>query len=519
MNIPESIIIAGGGTAGWMAANLLQHAWPKTIITLVESAEIGVIGVGEGSTPYLKTFFKNLGISDAEWMPKCNATYKAGIDFSAWSETPGYKKYFHPFFSELDIEPATSFFTNALAQRRGDAVYAHPDFHFVSTQIAKQYRAPIPVRPLGHELDYGYHFDSSLLGVFLKERAISLGLIRIEDTVINVELDADGCISSLLTKINGEVKAEFFVDCTGFRSLLMGENLKVPFKSFKNNLVNNAAVAISTPLADDMPIPSQTSSKALSHGWAWGIPLTNRFGNGYVYSDTHINATDAEAEFRAHLNISGDADITVKHLKMKVGRLEKHWHKNCLAVGLSQGFIEPLEATALMLTQYTIDSFIKCAGENVGSMTAVVAEKNREKFNGKINNVIEGIRDYIVTHYKLNSRSDSEYWREAREEIQISNNLSALLSSWQKSGEEFEETLSVLKNNLIYHRASWYVILSGMGFFPRATLHNRLQHGRLQHQRYTVSDPMGNRRIQQEIYCKEKAAILFPDHREFLLTM
>jgi flavin-dependent dehydrogenase len=491
---PKKIIIAGGGTAGWMSASLLQHSWPKAQIILVESQNIGTIGVGEGSTPYLKQFFKKLNIAEHEWMPSCHATYKSGIEFPNWSERPGYESYFHPFFSPLDIQTGEVFFEQAKAQKLGVCSNAHPDYYFVNTQIAQNCKAPISETYPNLDIDYGYHFDAGLLAAFLKKRCLRLGLENVIDDITDVKVSTNGDINGLITKNNGKLNADFFVDCTGFNGLLIQKTLKVEFISFKDNLFNDSAVAIQTPKDNQSPIKSSTCSTALSCGWAWQIPLTNRYGNGYVYSSDFISAHQAEQELKEHLKIGDQQNIQVKHLKMKVGRVEKHWYKNCLAVGLSQGFIEPLEATALMLVQFTIEEFIKAYSNNSEQITM------QKSFNDNVNHMIEGVRDYIVTHYKVNSKSNSPYWKKCREHAAISDNLSSLLKAWGDP-ELFEDELEKQQDLLVYLRPSWYVILAGMGLFPEQSLK---QNDSVKHH------------SQAQIHCVSIVNKLFPDHREYL---
>lgn len=491
---PKKVVIAGGGTAGWMSATLLQYSWPEAQITLVESQNIGTIGVGEGSTPYLKQFFKKLNIAEYEWMPLCNATYKSGIEFPNWSETPGYKSYFHPFFSPLDIETGDLFFKLAKAQKRGVSSNAHPDFYFVNTQIAQKCKAPISENYQNLDIDYGYHFDAGLLASFLKQRCLKLGLVNVIDDITSVEVSTNGDISGLNTKKSGRLSADLFVDCTGFNGLLIQKALNVKFISFKDNLFNDSAVAIQTPKDSQSPIRTSTCSTALSSGWAWQIPLANRYGNGYVYSSEFINAEQAEHELKEHLNISHQQNIQVKHLKMKVGRVEKHWYRNCLAVGLSQGFIEPLEATALMLVQFTLEEFIK-------EYTVNQKQIHQQKLiNDKVNHMIEGVRDYIVTHYKVNSKSSSQYWMKCREHTHISDNLSALLDAWSDP-KLFEEELEKQQDSLAYLRPSWYVILAGMGLFPEQAL---------------IQNNSATHHSQAQKHCIDVVDKLFPDHREYL---
>jgi len=494
---PKKIIIAGGGTAGWMSASLLQHSWPKARIVLIESENIGTIGVGEGSTPYLKQFFKKLNIAEHEWMPDCNATYKSGIEFPNWSETPGYESYFHPFFSPLDIETGELFFKKAKAQKRGVCSNAHPDYYFVNTQIAQKCKAPISEHYPNLDIDYGYHFDAGLLATFLKKRSLTLGLINIIDDITEVEMHENGDIKGLITNNNGIQSADLFVDCTGFKGLLIQQALKQKFISFKDNLFNDSAVAIQTPKNNKSSITTSTRSTALSSGWAWRIPLANRYGNGYVYSSDFLTEQEAEQELKTHLQISPKDNVKVKHLKMKVGRVDNHWHRNCLAVGLSQGFIEPLEATALMLVQFTLEEFIEKYTDNEQKI------KQQEVFNNKVNHMVEGVRDYIVTHYKVNSKSNSAYWDKCREHTNISSNLAELLNTWGDP-ELFEDALEKQQDSLAYLRPSWYVILAGMGLFTE----NAIQPNNDE-----------NNHLQAQKYCISVVNKLFPDHRQYLDNM
>lgn len=454
---PKKILIVGGGTAGWMAANLLATHWPDVEVCLLESTEIGIVGVGEGTTPHLRFFFDEVGIEESEWMPRCNATYKNGISFVDWSNIPGFESYFHPFPAQLDdIFTVPTFFNHVSARMKGYKVNAHPDAYFLETYITYKNLGPIAAETFPFGVAYGYHFDSTLLGQFLAEKAITRGVKRLYGTVTEVILNPAGAIESVRVDDASLMGADFFIDCSGFKSLLLQGALKTPYVSFKENLFNNAAVVMPSAMSD--VIPPQTKSTALSNGWAWQIPLTNRFGNGYVYSDDYISADQAEMELRRHLNLI-DSPIEARHLKMKIGRVEKHWEKNCLAVGLSQGFIEPLEATALSLTFNTLSFFIKYFEK--GAFT----NQFEQEFNKDINARFDGVRDYIVCHFKANQRKDTRYWRDNAENIHLSDTLQQILHYWYK-GDDFAKNLYV--NNLIgsYQPKSWACLLAGYGVFP-----------------------------------------------------
>src|SRR5438552_10641483 len=354
----KKIVIVGGGSAGWMTAMIFADALIKKgiEIAVLESPAVGIIGVGEGSTPWLRGFFDKLGIEESEWMPECHATYKCGITFDGWSTKPGFTSYFHPFASMLDNLTMTQFVHNANARLNGADVCAHPNRFFIAARLAEKHMAPKPARSFPFDVWYGYHFDAVLLGQYLHKKAVERGVTYKPCHVEEVKLDERGDIASIRTKEGETIAADFFVDCTGFASLLLQKALGTPYLPFTDNLFNDAAVAMPTPM--DESIPSMTVSTAMRHGWAWTIPLTSRYGNGYVYSSAFCSADEAERELREHLGML-DADVEARHLKMKIGRVTQHWNKNCLAVGLSQGFIEPLEATALLFIQRTATAFVE----------------------------------------------------------------------------------------------------------------------------------------------------------------
>ncbi|MEA3080256.1 MAG: hypothetical protein QOF05_1664, partial [Sphingomonadales bacterium] len=355
---PRSVVILGGGTAGWMTANLLHRRWSEhgTKVSLIESSAIGIIGVGEGSTPQLKAFFDDLGIAEAEWMPRCNATYKAGIEFSGWSDKPGYERYFHPFPTDLDGFTQAKFFYATHVRRAGRDVPAHPDPFFLPTRIARDSLAPLAPASFPFSVSYGYHFDAHLIGAFLRDVGTSRGIEHVDVRIASVELDDQGDVKALVAEDGRRFEADFFVDASGFRATIIEGALKEPHRSFGENLFNDRAVVTPTPWPAG-GIQACTRSIAKSAGWIWNIPLTNRVGNGYVYSSRYIDPDDAANELRAHLDLNADAEV--RHLEMRCGRIERSWVRNCLAVGLAQGFLEPLEATALHIVLGTVNAFLQ----------------------------------------------------------------------------------------------------------------------------------------------------------------
>jgi 2-polyprenyl-6-methoxyphenol hydroxylase-like FAD-dependent oxidoreductase len=461
MHPPQHIAIVGGGTAGWMTACLLRQRWRERgiAVSLVESAEIGTVGVGEGSTPYLRRFFATLGIAERDWMPVCDATYKCGIRFPGWSSVPGYESYVHPFFNEADRELGNLFFTNACLRRRGQAADANPQDFFLAAELARQRLAPL-YRQAGPGTDYAYHFDAGKLGAFLRTHATGLGVRHVVDTVARVERLENGDIAALQLSSGERIAADLFVDCSGFKGLLINEALGEPFLPYRDNLFNDHAIAIATPLVEGEDIPSETVSAALRHGWAWQLPLTTRHGNGYVYSSDFVSDDEAERELREHLGAAAEG-ATARRLRMRVGRVERHWSRNCVAIGLAQGFIEPLEATALMLIQFSVEGFI-AALEADG-----FGRGRQDAYNRRVNEMFEGVRDYVVAHYQLNTRRDTDYWRANRAHRRISDRLASLLDVWDRGGD-FEAELESHGSALMYLRPSWYALFAGMGRFPGA---------------------------------------------------
>jgi len=458
VNAPLKIVILGGGTAGWMAANLFVKKWSskKVQVSLVESPNVGIIGVGEGSTPTLQRFFEMIDVKESQWMPRCNATYKVNIRFDGWSPRSGINSYSHPFTSQVDTFTSRPFTVNCRTRRLGLATHTQPEDFFLNGLLAKQGKSPIAPANFPFKMEYGYHFDSHLLGDFLAELAIERGVTRHIEHIVAVKRKDSGDIASIQTKHGAVIEGDFFVDCSGFASVLMQKTLGVNFKSYQDNLFNDSAIVMPTPM--DGIIPVETVSTALSSGWCWKIPLKNRFGNGYVYSADFISPDQAETELRTHLQCL-NSHIEAKHLNIKVGRLDTQWSHNCMGLGLSQGFIEPLEATALHLVQVSIELFIERF--EAGNFS----NKHRDEYNTNMAESFDRVRDYIVAHYKLNTRDDSDYWRANRENTHLSDSLRHLLDVWFKRGDLNDE-IERQKISSHFNSASWHCLLAGYGAFP-----------------------------------------------------
>jgi 2-polyprenyl-6-methoxyphenol hydroxylase-like FAD-dependent oxidoreductase len=451
---PRRIVILGGGTAGWIVANLLVRAWggdPQVTITLVEAPDIGTIGVGEGSTPSLKRFFEVIGVAERDWMPRCQATYKTSIRFAGWSPAAPWPDYSHPFTTQVDTHTDEAFVLNCRNRRLGHDVWVRPDDFLLNGVLAAQGKAPITPPHFPFRMEYGYHFDAALLGEYLRGVAVTRGVIHRPARVVDVTRTASGDIAALLTDRGEAIAGDFFIDCSGFAATLIEGALDVPFHSFADNLFNDAAVVM--PTEPDGPPPVETVATAQSNGWRWRIPLRHRIGNGYVYASASQSADAAEAELRAAL---GDDTTPARHLRFRVGQRARHWERNCLAVGLAQGFIEPLEATAIHLVLNTVELFIR----HYDTTT-----RARDTVNAAITARIEGVRDYIVAHYKLTTRTDTEYWRANAANMALSDPLLHLLDCWFRKGDLGEE-LARQGQQSHFGNLSWHCLLAGYGAFP-----------------------------------------------------
>ncbi len=462
---PENIVIVGGGSAGWMAASIFLRTFGKqgSKITLIESGNIPTIGVGEGTTPLFKKFLRVLGISEQEFMATCNATFKLGISFPGWTNSEEFGTYFHPFAASGYSQYNQEFFSNCDLRRSGEMASTDPAHFFFNAEMAEQRKAPFGPPPCdSSKMDYAYHFDTVLLAEYMKNRCLDQGINYVVDDVQEVIQKENGDIDYLVTASSGNLSGDFFVDCTGFRKMNIGQTLGTEVISYKSRLFNDSAVVIRTPVPEDSDITPYTESRALKCGWAWRIPLAEKVSWGYVYSADYTSHEDAENELRNHI---GDAakNLPALLIKLQVGRASEHWKNNCVAVGLSQGFIEPLEATALGLTQFTINRFVTHFTR--GGYQPVY----RDHFNNIINEAFDCTVDYIQTHYILNTREDTQYWRDCRANENISDSMRAVIAGWDSTSDDF---LSVLKEHV--HRSSyapysWYCILSGMGRYSEKT--------------------------------------------------
>ncbi|MFN6935591.1 MAG: tryptophan halogenase family protein [Tsuneonella sp.] len=452
---PPRVVVLGGGSAGWITACLLHKEWAARggSITLVESPEIGIIGVGEGSTPQLKALWDHLGIDEAAFMEACDATYKLGIRFSGWSERPGFESYFHPFAGPTDLHTQPGYEAACALARRGFEVPVVPDDWFLSARLANARKAPHPAPNFPFGPSYGYHFDAYKLGAFLRDWAVPRGVTNLERRISEVALDANADVAALVCEDGERIEGDIFVDCSGFAGVIGQRALGGRFVPFADNLFNDRAVVM--PTAHREPYRPQTDAIAMSAGWRWSIPLTTRVGNGYVYSSAYISDEDAESELRAACGSEAEA----RFIGMRVGRVAESWHRNCISTGLAQGFIEPLEATALHIVIATALDFAR-AYES-GGFTPML----RDDFNRRTAERYEGIRDYIVAHYRMSQRTDTEYWRANRENQALSDGLKSMMTAWFTQAD-IAKANAEAHEEPPYSAMSWQALFAGYGTLP-----------------------------------------------------
>lgn len=445
------IVVAGGGTAGWMAAAALSRFLGNTPITLVESEAIGTVGVGEATIPQIHLFVGGLGIHDAEIVRETKATYKLGIEFDGWLE-PGHR-YMHAFGivgRAVGIIP----FRQLWHRARAEGVAEEFGHYYFNEVAARMGRMAIPDGPQNTALGlvHAYHFDASLFAAFLRRYAEQRGVTRIEGKIEGVERNgSSGDIAALLIDGGRKIEGSFFLDCTGFRSLLLGETLGVGFRDWSGFLPCDRALAV--PCARSDAFRPYTQSLARTAGWQWRIPLQHRTGNGHVYCSRFIS--DDEAASTLLENLDGEALDVPRPLRFTAGQRERIWSHNCVALGLAAGFMEPLESTSIHLIQSSIARLLPFLPQN--SATSAV----REKFNRMTATEWEQIRDFLVLHYKANRRLGEPFWNECRA-MAIPDTLAEKIALFE------EAAIIVRDDNELFTEEGWGQVMIGQGLQPRS---------------------------------------------------
>lgn len=449
--VVKRVVVAGGGTAGWVTASaLVAHLGPLLDITLVESEEISTIGVGESTVPTFKTFHDFMAIKEDHFMAATQATFKLGIEFRNWGQIGD--RYIHPFGT---IGRRVSWMADfhhfwLHAQSRGFG--GDLGEYCVEWMAGEADRMALDVMPnIGH----AYHIDASRYARFLREIAEPAGVKRVEGKIQSVDLDPErGFIDAIVLESGQRIEADLFLDCTGFRSLLLGQALGTEFEDWGRWITTNSAVAVQS--TSERPFRPYTGAYAHEAGWRWRIPLQHRDGNGFVFCNEFMS--DDEAHARLLAEIEGDPLIEPWLVRFKTGMREKTWVKNCVGLGLAGGFIEPLESTSIHLMMAAVTRLIQDFPFN-GCNPALINE-----FNEKSRLEFECIRDFIILHYHVTERDDSAFWRRCRT-MDIPDSLKHRMELWQQDGRAYQ------LSHELFRIDSWAMVLLGQQFAPTGYHH------------------------------------------------
>lgn len=451
----RSIAVIGGGSAGWMTAAAISKSFGKQIrVTLVESEEIGLIGVGEATVPHLSAFNRLLEINEAEFIRQTQGSFKLGIQFDDWGRIgDSYVHGFGAIGRDLGLLPFHQYWLKARAAGKAKDIGLY-SLNTLAAPLGKFMVPPSdapPNTPLA-EIAYAYHFDAVRYAAFLRRRAEAQGVMRVEGKVIAVNRDGEtGFVDSVTLERGDTVAADLFIDCTGFRALLIGDTLGVGFEDWTHWLPCDRALAV--PCAKVGPPTPYTRSTARPAGWQWRIPLQHRTGNGYVYASSAISDDEAAAFLLA--NLDGEALGDPRLVRFTTGKRHKLWDRNVIAIGLAGGFIEPLESTAIYLIQ---------AGIN--RLMALFPDRHcdpalRDTYNAQSQFEYERIRDFIILHYCATTRDDTAFWNHVRT-MPIPDTLKAYIDLFRANGQFFRNGTEM------FGLTSWVQVMLGQGITPRA---------------------------------------------------
>lgn len=460
----KRVVIVGGGTAGWLAANHLGKTLQsndQVSVTLIESPDIPPIGVGEGTVPNIRKTLASFGISETEFFRTCEATFKQSIKFINWmdKDSSGQDNFFHHLF-DVPSKYGQDLTAHWLNEGQ-DKMYAD----FVSSQhsACEQAKAPkyITTPEYHGELGYAYHLNAAKFAGLLAKNAISkFGVEHLKANVTQVNLNDEGEISSLVTDVLGVQEYDFYIDCTGFESLLIDKALKVPFVEKSKELLVNTALVVQVPTKETDEIPPYTLATAHQAGWIWDIALTNRRGVGFVYSNNHM--TDEEAEAKLNTYLGGKlSELNHRKLPMKVGHREKFWHKNCVVLGLAQGFLEPLEASSILLTDFAASFLADRFPQNKSDMKAL-----EKRFNHVMGYAWERVVDFVKLHYCISDRTDSQFWLDNKKAENIPDTLKERLNLWENFTPQKEDFFSKFE---VFDYDNYLYLLYGMKYQTKLT--------------------------------------------------
>lgn len=460
----RSICIVGGGTAGWLTAAIIaaRHTCAADAgleITLVESETIGIVGVGEGTWPTMRTTLKKIGVSETDFFRECNVSFKQGAKFAQWVTGDSSDYYYHPLmlpegFPGLDLAP----FWTKYSDEHADAP-SFSDAVCFQEAVCELGLAPklITSPEYSGVANYAYHLDAGRFASFIRQHCIkNLGIRHIVDEVTAVVKNDRGDIDSVQTSKSGRLAGDLFIDCSGFRALLLGETLGVPFVDCSDVLFIDRALAIQVPYDDERSaIAPHTLATAQKHGWIWDIGLQSRRGVGYVFSSNHTTPDAALGELRTYLG-EQHRDLQPREIKITAGHRQTFWKGNCVAVGLSGGFLEPLEASALVLIELSADMISAMLPATRETMDIVA-----RRFNETTRYRWDRIIDFLKLHYILSRRTDSKFWIDNRDPAGIPQSLREQMELWRYRAPGDQDFMSHCE---MFPAASYQYVLFGMGF-------------------------------------------------------
>jgi len=450
---PVRVVILGGGTAGWMTAAALAKLLPgQADIELIESEEIGIVGVGEATLPHLREFIRRLGLDEMEFMRTTRATFKLGIDFVDFGAIG--ERYIHPFGAYGTDIAGVGFHHYWLRMQAAGQVPPICDFSLPIVAARGKRFAPVPEGGdlLDSSYSYAYQFDATRMAPMLRRFAEAHGTRRTEGKVVAVERDAaSGDVARLRTDRGDVIEGDLFIDCSGFRALLIGETLQSPWEDWSEWLPCDRAAALPCA-APDGPIEPYTRATAMPAGWRWRIPLQHRVGNGYVFSSHHVSEDEACAAILGAVEGEPLADPRV--LRFRAGRRTKSWDRNVVAIGLASGFLEPLESTSIHLVQQAVTRLVELFPQRR------IDACDRNSFNALVDREYDRIRDFLILHYHATRRDDSDFWNHVRT-MALPDELARKMALWKESGrvELYTEGL--------FLEASWISVYLGQGVVPQ----------------------------------------------------
>ncbi|WP_396593230.1 tryptophan halogenase family protein [Brevundimonas sp. R86498] len=454
----KSVLIVGGGTAGWMAAAAIQRSTgPNVEVRLVESADIGIVGVGEATVPPIRDFNALIGLDEAEFMRETRATLKLGIEFRGWGTQDS--AYFHPF-GTFGPGPTLGDFPGSYFALKARDRAASLEAYSITSHAARRRRVgarSADPRSALAGFHTAYHFDATLYGQYLRRVCAGRGIERVEGEIVEVvQRPQDGFVDHVVLKDGRTLKSDLFIDCTGFRGLLIEGALKAGYEDWSHWLPMNRAMAV--PCAKVRAADPFTLSTAEAAGWRWRIALQHRTGNGHVYCSDHMDDDTAREILLAGLD--GEALAEPRPLRFVTGRRKKLWDRNVVALGLSSGFIEPLESTSIHLVQAGIIRLLQHWPDRDFSPV------NTEGYNRRLGREIELIRDFVILHYHATTRDDSPFWQRVRA-MSIPDSLAERVELFRDRGLLFQ-----VGADEYFSQGSWLAVMMGQGIVPRA--HNPL---------------------------------------------